>query len=68
MGIASKLILINIALANFLLPSNAVAASLSGYTAISGSDKQIAISEIAFEPANGGECRGDDKCAAGGAY
>ncbi|AFY36729.1 hypothetical protein Lepto7376_0287 [[Leptolyngbya] sp. PCC 7376] len=68
MSTASKFLLINAALVNIFLPSGAIASVTTGEAVeMTNNQRQIAM-EVMFEPANGGECRGDDQCAAGGAY
>ncbi|WP_160148359.1 hypothetical protein [[Leptolyngbya] sp. PCC 7376] len=53
---------------NIFLPSGAIASVTTGEAVeMTNNQRQIAM-EVMFEPANGGECRGDDQCAAGGAY
>ncbi len=68
MGTASKFIFVNIAFVGLLISGNAAAAELSERVNINVAGNSLLCSEVSFDPADGGECRGENECAAGGAY
>lgn len=68
MSTISKFLLINAALVNLVFPNSVAALSMAAELAVVEMKTEMLTAAISFEPADGGECRGDDQCAAGGSY